>query len=40
MIENRSAFFRLEEQGIDMQVELGDDGMYPMMMMACQYKKF
>jgi hypothetical protein len=29
MTPNRSTFFKLEEQDIDMQVELGDDGKYP-----------
>jgi hypothetical protein len=30
MTTNRSMFFRLEEQDTNMQVELGDDGNYPM----------
>jgi hypothetical protein len=30
MTSNRSAFFKLEEQDTNMQVELGDDGKYPM----------
>lgn len=29
MIANRSTFFRLKKEGIDLQVKLGDDGKYP-----------